>query len=181
MRSAPAFDLDETRIALERTPALLSAWLEGLGPAWFECAEGPGTWSVRAVLEHLIHGERTDWMPRVERLLEHGERVPFEPFEREHPTPGTVDELLELFRRERAASLARLQRLGITPADLDRRGVHPAFGPVTLRQLLATWVVHDLGHVAQIARVMAKRHARDVGPWRAYLPVLGDRPSGPAS
>lgn len=166
---------------LERTPALLAPWLDGLASAWFDCTEGPGTWSVRVVLEHLIHGERTDWMPRVERLLEHGERLPFDPFVREAQCAGEVGELLETFREERAASLARLDRLGITPADLDRRGRHPVFGPVTLRQLLATWVVHDLGHVAQIARVMAKRHARDVGPWKAYLPVLADRTSGPAS
>lgn len=181
MRSPPAFDLDEARRALERTPLLLATWLDGLAPAWFEGNEGAGTWSARTVLAHLIHGERTDWMPRVERLLEHGEHVPFDPFVRAPPFTGAVGELLATFQAERAASLARLDRLRIAPADLDRRGVHPAFGPVTLRELLATWVVHDLGHVAQIARVMAKRYAEDVGSWRAYLPVLADRSNGPAS
>ncbi|MBK7875164.1 MAG: DinB family protein [Planctomycetes bacterium] len=175
------FDLREARAVLERTPGQLTILLDGLAPAWFERDEGPGTWTVRTVLAHLVHGEQTDWLPRVERILRDGERVPFDPFVREAEIAGTPSELLALFRAERAASLARLDALALRPADLDRRGVHPKFGPVTLRELLSTWVVHDLGHVAQIARLMAKRYERDVGPWSAFLPVLTDRKSGPAS
>ncbi len=175
------FDLREARGLLERTPAQLTALLDGLDSAWFERDEGPGTWTVRTVLAHLVHGERTDWIPRVERILRDGERVPFDPFVRDAEITGTPSELLALFRAERAASLARLDALALRSAHLDQRGVHPKFGSVTLRELLSTWVVHDLGHVAQIARVLAKRYERDVGPWSAYLPVLADRKSGPAS
>lgn len=176
--------LDEDVAVLRRTPATLAAMLEGLPEAWHDADEGPGTWSARVVLGHLIHGERTDWIPRARRILEHGERVPFEPFDREAQLSeprASAAELLATLARERAASLAALEALRLGPRELELRGTHPAFGSVTLRELLATWVVHDLGHVAQIARVLAKRRASDVGPWRAYLPVLSDRTSGPAS
>lgn len=180
-----AFELDECSVALARTPATLAALLDGLSVAAARANEGPETWSAYDVLGHLIHAERTDWIPRVRRILAHGETLAFEPFDRfaqqKERTERPLGELLATFARERTASLAALAELRLTRADLERRGKHPAFGVVTLRELLATWVVHDLGHVAQIARVLAKRHTTDVGPWRAYLPVLAERLSGPAS
>jgi hypothetical protein len=180
-----ALRLDEAVQVLARTPAALTALLAGLDDAWLDADEGERTWSARIVVGHLIHAERTDWIPRARRILEHGERLPFEPFDRfaqlEFAPGSPIDALLATFARERAASLDALAHLRLAPADLDRRGRHPALGPVTLRELVATWVAHDLGHVAQIARVLAKRCASDVGPWRAYLPILAERTSGPAS
>lgn len=173
------FDLDEARAVLSRTPGALDALLRGLPGGWTSADEGPGTWSPRGVVGHLIHGERTDWMTRVRRILSDRASEPFEPFDRaghEAATRGArLDDLLDEFARLRAESLAALEALRLSPADLDRRGVHPDFGPVTLRQLLATWTVHDLGHLAQVSRAMAKRWREEVGPWRAYLPVLDRR------
>ena len=178
------FALDDALPVLTRTPAVLDAWLRDLPGVWTEADEGPGTWSAFDVVGHLIHGERTDWLPRARILLEHGEARPFEPFDRfaqERESAGkTLPELLETFAALRAANLDALRALDLTAADLERRGAHPALGPVTLGELLATWVAHDLGHLAQIARVMAKRYRDGVGPWAAYLPVLHDRPR-PAS
>lgn len=172
---ARTFALVEARALLERTPRVLDAWLRGLPDAWLHADEGPGTWSAHVVVGHLCHGERTDWIPRARRILEHGEGLAFEPFDRfaqlAEP-PRTTAQLLDELARLRAQSLAELDALGLREADLSRRGRHPAFGPVTLGELLATWVVHDQGHVAQVARVLAKRYAADVGPWTAYLPVL---------
>jgi hypothetical protein len=178
------FALDETRAVLARTPAVLDAWLRGLPDAWTTANEGPETWSAFDVVGHLIHGEKTDWLPRARILLEHGEARPFDPFDRfaqQRDSAGkTLDELLDDFTARRAESLAALDALGLTEADLEKRGLHPALGPVTLAELLATWVAHDLGHLAQIARVMAKRYRDEVGPWAAYLPIVTDRPR-PAS
>lgn len=162
---------------LERTPACLTAWLYGLPPRWSAHKEGEGSWSPFDVLGHLIHGETSDWMPRLRVILETGEAVPFEPFDRfaqEAATNGrSMDSLLEEFALERAASIEGLLQASLTEVDLERRGTHPEFGPVTIRQLLSTWVAHDLGHLAQIARAMASRYREEVGPWKAYLPVLG--------
>jgi hypothetical protein len=179
-----AFEPLECGRVLARTPATLLALLDGLPREWTEAREGPGTWSALDVVGHLIHGERTDWIPRARRILEHGEELPFEPFDRfaqEREPTRPMSELLALFARERAASLRALAALNLGAADLARRGRHPALGLVTLRELLATWVTHDLGHVAQISRVLAKRSGADVGPWRAYLPILSERVAGPAS
>lgn len=168
------YDLGEAIELLRRTPDCLDGWLRGLPECWLACDEGPGTWNARGVLGHLIVGEQTDWMPRVRHLLAHGVEVPFAPFDREaqfeRPLPP-VDALLDEFRSLRLQSLQELAELRLRSEDLDRQGRHPAFGVVTLRQHLSTWVVHDLTHVTQIARVMAKRYASDVGPWRAYLRV----------
>lgn len=170
------FDLQEARALLERTPGLLRAWFSGLPEPWLAADEGLGTWSPRDILAHLIHGERTDWIPRLRMILDIGEAEAFPPFERDgfqdEARAWPLEDLLRAFDADRAASLAALDAAGLAAADLARRGRHPAFGPVTLRQLLATWAVHDLGHVAQAARVMAKRYREDVGPWAAYLPVL---------
>jgi hypothetical protein len=130
---------------------------------------------------HLIHGERTDWITRTEILLTHGESLAFTPFDRfaqfEASRGKTLDELLDTFAEARAISLHRLQSLALTGDDLERRGLHPELGPVTLGELLATWVAHDLSHIAQIARVMGRQYTEGVGPWLAYLPML-KRPGG---
>jgi hypothetical protein len=161
---------------LERTPAVLTEWLRGLPEGWLDCDEGAETWSPRAIVGHLIEGERTDWMPRVHHLLRHGDAVAFDPFDRFahlHAEPQPIATHLDEFARLRSASLADLESLALEPADLHRRGRHPEFGVVTLGQHLATWVAHDLSHLAQIARVMARHCDTAIGPWRAYLPIIG--------
>lgn len=164
---------------LERTSQLLDVWLRGLPEGWLDArTEGPESFSPRDVLGHLISGERRDWIPRLRIILEHGERRTFDPFDRfafrNEIANRSIGTLLDEFSALRLRSLADLRALNISPADLARRGRHPdaSFGPVTLGQLLATWVVHDLGHLGQVARVMAKRYGDAVGPWKAYLPVL---------
>ncbi len=173
------FDLDEAIAVLERTPAVLRAWLSGLPPGWIEADEGPDTWSPFDVVGHLIHGERTDWIPRLRIVLEHGDEGTFDPFDRfaqfELSKGRTLDELLDELAELRRSNLETLRGLGLGAEDLARSSRHPELGGVTLSELLATWAVHDLGHIAQIARVMAKRYGSEVGAWRAYLPVLGDR------
>ncbi len=171
------FRFDEALPVLRRTPAVLRALLLDLPGPWIEAAEGPGTWSPFDVVGHLIHGERTDWIPRVEHLLRHGDAVAFPPFDREAmfatSRGRSLTELLDTFGRLRAESLDRLVVLGLTDADLARRGSHPDFGAVTLVQHLATWVAHDLDHIGQVVRVMARRYTTAVGPWRTYLSILG--------
>ena len=171
-----SFDLQEAQAQLARTPATLRAWFTGLPGAWLEADEGPDTFSARDVLAHLIFGERTDWIPRARIILEHGEGRPFEPFDRhgflEEARGWPMEGLLEAFEGLRGANLAALEAMRLSPADLRRTGTHPGLGVVTLEQLLAAWVVHDLGHLAQAARVMAKRYKAEVGPWVDYLPVL---------
>ena len=170
------FDLDEATRVLVQTPHVLDAWLRDLPEAWLRATEGPSTWSAFDVVGHLIHGERTDWIPRVRHLLTHGEAVPFPVFDRfaqfEASRGRSMTQLLDDFRAARAESLDALAGLALTPADLGRTGTHPEFGVVTLAQHLATWVVHDLDHLAQIARVLARGYAGAVGPWRAYLRVV---------
>jgi hypothetical protein len=167
--------VDGTRI-LRRTPSVVRTLLDDLPEEWARATEGPGTWSPFDVIGHLIHGERTDWIPRVEHILTHGEGRPFDPFDREAmfsaSAGNSLDELLDTFDRLRRESLGRLQGLALTSADLERRGRHPALGPVTLGQHLATWVAHDLSHINQIVRVLALQYGDAVGPWRAYLSVL---------
>jgi len=164
---------------LARTPVVLRALLAGLDGAWLDADEGPGTYDARDVVGHLIHGEETDWIPRTEHLLAHGAERPFTPFDREgmrgQHAEASLEELLRLFEEKRAASLARLEALALAPADLARAGRHPELGTVTLDQLLATWVVHDLAHLAQLTRVLAKARAPEIGPWKAYFRVLADR------
>ena len=178
----PTFDLDEAMAVLERTPAVLRAWLSGLPPAWVEADEGPETWNAFDVVGHLIHGERTDWIPRARIVLEHGERRAFDPFDRfaqfELSKGRSLDDLLDEFAELRRQNLEILRDLDLGPRQLALAGRHPELGGATLGQLLATWAVHDLGHIAQVARVMAKRYGSEVGAWRAYLPVLGDREIG---
>jgi DinB superfamily len=169
-------DLQQTIALLARTPATLDALLRNLPDAWTAANEGPGTWSPFDVLGHLIQGERSDWIPRVRMILDAGETRPFERFNRAGHVSVTqgksLDDLLDDFARARADSLGELRALKLQPDDLDRRGVHPALGPVTLSQLLATWAVHDLTHLHQISRTMAHQYDQSVGPWKKYLGVL---------
>ncbi len=169
-------EVDTFSQSLRRTPALLDAWLRDLEDGWTRCNEGQDTWSAIDVVGHLIHGEDTDWIPRARWILAHGESKAFPPFDRfaqaERFAGRSLPSLLDEFAQKRAASLASLRALDLGAADLDRRGLHPALGVVTMRALLATWVAHDLTHVTQIARVMAKRVGDQVGPWREYLRVL---------
>lgn len=170
------FSLDEAIPVLERTPAILREWLRDLPRPWADATMGPGTWSSFDIVGHLIHGERTDWIPRVEHILRKGDSEPFEPFQREAMFEASrgkkLQELLDTFAALRAENVARLRAFTLTEADLDRRGLHPELGAVTLRQHLATWVSHDLNHLVQIARAMALRYRDTVGPWRAYLSIM---------
>jgi hypothetical protein len=171
------YRFDDAIAVLRRTPSVLTTLLVDLPPAWTHATEGPGTWSAFDVVGHLIHGERTDWMPRVEHILRHGDAVPFPAFDREAMFTASegrsLPELLDTFGALRADSLSQLAALGLADADLDRRGRHPAFGHVTLGQHLATWVAHDLDHIGQVVRTMARQYGEAVGPWRAYLSILG--------
>ena len=173
-----SINLAEANELLGRTPEVLRHMLGGLPDRLVLADEGPGTWSAVAVVGHLIHGERTDWIPRVRHIMA-GRTEPFEPFDRfAQSNTGQgwpIAELLAEFAVLRRESLAVLGSFGLSAADLDRRGRHPDLGEVTLGQLIATWVVHDLDHIAQVARVIAKAHAECVGPWKAYLSILSDR------
>jgi hypothetical protein len=171
------FDLPRATALLARTPSVLESMLLGLPDEWLHRNEGGESWSPHQVLGHLIHGERTDWIPRARRILAEGEDVPFEPFDRfahlgeieGRPVAG----LLEDFAGLRDDNLRTLHVMDLAPEDYERHGRHPALGRVTLGQLLSTWVVHDLDHLAQIARAMASRERDAVGPWAEYLPILG--------
>lgn len=170
------FDFGQGIAVLERTPGVLRAMLSGLPSAWTDATEGPETWSPYVIVAHLIHGERTDWIPRAELILVQGANRRFTPYDRfaqfRESEGKALAELLDEFDRLREDNVATLAGWRLTDAQLALEGEHPEFGAVTLRQLLATWVAHDLGHVAQAARVMAKQYREAVGPWRAYLPVL---------
>ncbi len=171
------FSLDATIALLERTPASLTALLSGLPESFTTATEGGDTWSPYDVIGHLIQGERSDWMSRVRHIMS-GNAAPFPPFDRTAQFARASENLAErltTFAALRAESLKALRSMALTDADLDRPGLHPALGAVTLRQLLATWTVHDLDHLTQISRVMAKHYRDEVGPWSAYLNVLRDR------
>jgi hypothetical protein len=172
------FNLKDAVAILERTPVSLTALLSGLPETWIRATEGEGTWSPYDVIGHLIHGERTDWIPRARHILA-GDKRPFESFDRTaqlaDSQSNSLAELLATFADLRRENLAVLAGMNLTEADLERKGLHPELGEVTLSQLLATWVVHDLDHVAQIARTMAKAYGEATGPWTAYLSILRDR------
>jgi hypothetical protein len=181
MASLNEINLAETIALLSRTPAALNAQLRGLPNIWVRGNEarndqGKDTWSAFDIMGHLIVGERTDWMPRVRVILESGEARPFDPFDRfaqlKESQEKSLEQLLDDFARLRGESLAALQALNLQPEDLKRKGKHPALGVVTLSELLATWVVHDLTHLHQLSRVMAHQYRNAVGPWSAYLGVL---------
>ncbi len=170
------FNITEAIEILSRTPGTLRAMLAGLSDNWAKTNEGEKTWSPFDVLGHLIHGEETDWIPRLRIIIESGESRPFPPFDREaqfRKSKGkTLSELLDEFGRIRMENVATLKQAFAKGIELDKRGMHPALGSVTIRELLATWVVHDLDHLAQITRAMAGRYDDDVGPWKQYLGIL---------
>jgi hypothetical protein len=160
---------------LERTPSVLRALLRDLPEPWLERHEGEDTFGPREVLGHLIHGEKTDWVPRIKLILEHGDTRPFVPFDRRGFREAErlpVGELLDELEHLRRTSLAFLAGLSLSPSQLALRGLHPELGAVSLGELLATWVVHDLNHIAQVVRVMSRRYEAAVGPWKQYLGIL---------
>ena len=175
MTNRPPFALTEAIRVLFRTPAVFYAWLGDLTEQRVHETEGPDTWSTFDVVGHLIEGEKHDWIPRLEIILS-GSGEPFEPFDRfamlETNRGRTMQELLDEFRTLRLANVQKLKELSLGENDLDREGRHPDLGTVTARQLIATWVAHDHSHLAQTGRILARTHAEDVGPWRAYLSLL---------
>ncbi|HEV7366507.1 MAG TPA: DinB family protein [Gemmatimonadales bacterium] len=177
MRLVVNFSFDDALPVLRSTPSVLRAWLKDLPDSWIRANEGTETWSPFDIVGHLIHGERTDWMDRLDTILAHGDSRPFTPFDRfaqfEASRGKSLLQLLDTFAELRAANIARLESLGLGREDFARRGRHPELGPVNLGQLLATWVVHDLNHLGQIARVMGRQYTEAVGPWVEYLPMLG--------
>jgi hypothetical protein len=176
MATTTEFSLAEASALLARTPATLDALLRGLPNVWVRSNEGNNTWSAYDVVGHLIVGERTDWMPRLRIILEHGESRPFDRFDRfeqlKQDPALPIEQLLDEFARLRSQNLSDLQALNLQPKDFARRGTHPELGVVTVSELLATWTVHDLTHLHQISRVMAHQYRATVGPWSAYLGVL---------
>lgn len=170
------FSLSKSIEILERTPDVLSHLLQNLHPDWTSKNEGDDTWSAYDVIGHLIHGDKTDWLARAEIILSNQKEKRFEPFDRFAQFEGskgkTLTQLLNEFKTIRTANVERLRKLKITDDDLKATGIHPSFGEVTLAQLLATWVVHDLDHISQISRVMAKQYKEEVGPWIAFLKIL---------
>jgi hypothetical protein len=168
-------ELAEATGVLARTPTVLTALLADLPDPWLHRTDGPGTWSAYDIVGHLLHGEATDWVPRARMILDHGTSRPFVPFDREAMLAAPrepVAALLDRFADARADSLAQIEQLHLSSSELDRRGLHPELGEVTLGQLLATWVAHDLTHLGQIGEVLARQYRDAVGPWRAYLPAL---------
>lgn len=169
-------NLDQTISLLARTPAALNALLRELPESWTSRNEGGDTWTAFDVVGHLIHGERTDWIPRARRILESGVTKAFEPFDRlaqkKESRDKTLPELLDEFARLRATNLQEVHAMNLSPADLEKRGQHPALGVVTLSQLLATWAVHDLTHLHQLSRILAYQYREAVGPWSKFLGVL---------
>jgi hypothetical protein len=175
--SAVRFNLEEAIDRLQRAPAAFDALLLGAADHWVKANYGPDTFSPFDVVGHLIHGEQTDWMPRLKIILECGQARPFQPFDRyamyQASRGRTMTDLLGEFRQLRSRNLAELVGLNLTPDQLQLRGQHPALGVVTAGQLLATWVTHDLHHLAQVCKAMARQYRSEVGPWREYISILG--------
>ena len=169
------FELNHAVDVLRRTPSTLTSLLGGIDDVWARADEGPETFSPFDVVGHLVDGEETDWIPRARHILDRRQDA-FEPYDRfrhrERNADRRLSSLLDEFRTLREANLAQLSSWELSDEQLELRGLHPALGTVTLRRLLATWVTHDLGHIAQIVRVMAKQYRHEVGPWRQYLPIL---------
>lgn len=169
-------NLNDTLALLTRTPAALDSLLRDLPGTWTLRNEGENTWSAFDIVGHLIHAERADWIPRVKMILKYGETRTFEAFDRGghvRETQGkSLEQLLDEFARVRAENLNQLRALNLRSEDLERRGRHPSFGPVTLSALLATWAAHDLTHLHQLSRVLASQYRETVGPWSVFLGVL---------
>jgi len=170
------FKLDDTIALLSTTPSALNALLRNLPETWIHTREGADSWTAFEVVGHLIHGERTDWIPRARMILQYGDSRPFDAFDRgghQQEIQGkSIGQLLDEFSRARSEHLDGLKGLKLQPSDFTRRGMHPALGGVTMSQLLATWAAHDLTHLHQISRIMAYQYRDTVGPWSAYLGVM---------
>lgn len=170
------FSIKKSIEILSKTPETLTTMLDGLSDEWLLSNEGEHTWSPYDIIGHLVHGEKTDWIVRTKVILSSEEHKTFEPFDRfaqENDSKGkSIQELLDEFSKLRSQNLNELKTLQISESDFIKKGMHPELGEVSLQQLLATWTVHDLGHIAQIARVMAKQYSTEVGPWNAYLGIL---------
>ncbi len=170
------YDLKKSYEILERTPAVLQSLLAGLSDDWIMPNEGPETFSPYDVVGHLIHGEKTDWVPRAKMILEFGNTKIFERYDRfaqyEESKEKSLQQLLEEFEVIRRENMNWIKSLNLTENDLGRRGMHPVLGEVTLRNLLATWVAHDLTHLAQVTRVMAKQYKEEMGPWPEFFRIL---------
>ena len=170
------FSVEQGITILQRTPSVLQEQLSGLPDSWLRSNEGPNTWSPYDIVGHLIYGEKTDWMTRLKIILSDNADKRFAEFDRfaqfNEDQSKTIEQLLEEFASLRKANLDELQSLNLQKDQFALKGIHPAFGEVTISQLLSTWVIHDLGHVAQISRVMAKQYKGEVGPWKEYLPIL---------
>ena len=169
-------ELQNSVALLARTPAALDALLRDLPDALIEATEGANTWSARIVVAHLIQGETEDWIPRAKLILQSGDSQSFSAFDRDghisYSQGKTMSQLLDEFAQARAMNLDELRALGLTAEDLKRRGIHPALGPVTLSELVATWAAHDLTHLHQISRILASQYRQAVGPWARYLGVM---------
>ncbi len=174
-----SFNLEQAIEILERTPEILKIYLSGLSDDWIFANEGNDSWNTFDIMGHLIHGEHTDWITRMHLILEEGPSKTFEPFDRfaqfNNSKGKSITELIETFDVLRKKNVNYLRSLQLSNADFEKEGIHPDLGVVSLRELLATWVTHDLGHLAQICRVMAKRYTEDVGPWFDYISILKDR------
>jgi hypothetical protein len=169
------FNLNEAIEVLERTPQTLEFFLSGLSGGWLQCNEGEGTWNASEVIDHIIEGEKNNWIPRLECILQEGESNIFPPFDRFAHLKSEdrpIEEKLEEFRTIRQMTLSQLKKLAEAGLDLEATGMHPEFGVVKARELISTWVVHDMTHMSQILRVMSDRYRGDVGPWAAYLGIL---------
>jgi hypothetical protein len=169
-------NIQDTIALLSRTPSALDALLRGLPERWTLRNEGENTWTPFDVIGHLVHGERTDWVPRVRRILQSGESKPFEPFDRlaqnQENKGRSLGQLLDDFARLRGDNIRELRAMNLKPEDFDKRGMHPALGSVTLSELLATWAAHDMTHLHQISRILAHQYRDAVGPWGKFLGVL---------
>jgi len=170
------FTIEKSIEILERTPGVLRAMLQGVSVDWTSTNEGEETWSVYDIVGHLIHGEKTDWMTRAAIILSENAGKEFTLFDRfaqfEESKGKSLQDLLDEFKILREKNIENLLSKNITANELQEKGIHPAFGEVTLAQLLAAWVVHDLNHISQISRVMAKQYKGAVGPWIKYLKIL---------
>lgn len=171
------FDLKKSIEILSRTPVVLEALLDGISEEWIANNEGDNTWSPFDIVGHLIHGEKTDWIIRMEIILSNDKNKEFDSFDRfaqfQDSKGKSLKQLLDEFKVLREKNISVLNSKNLDKNDLKKKGVHPALGEVTLKQLIATWTVHDLGHLAQISRVMAKQYTQEVGPWTQYLSILG--------
>ena len=170
------YSLERSIEILERTPEVLRAFLSGLHEDWTQNNEGSDTFSPFDVVGHLIHGEKTDWKPRINRILEHGQEKAFDPYDRfaqyTESKGKTMVQLLDEFDALRSQNMEWFRTLSLRETDFEKEGMHPVLGNVTLRNLLATWVIHDLTHIAQIARVMAKQYKDEMGPWQQFFRII---------